>query len=119
MPCRKPVRWFAIPQLYRYERAQRGRLREHFQLNVDIVGEADVRADAELVACAVDMLRGFGLTHDDIVVRFSDRRVLNALLKHFVLVPEQYAAGVRRSSTRSTARPPPNPRNAWSLPAWR
>jgi histidyl-tRNA synthetase len=88
----KPVRWFAIPQLFRYERAQRGRLREHFQLNVDIVGEADVRADAELVACAVDMLRGFGLTHDDIVVRFSDRRVLNALLKHFVIVPEQYAA---------------------------
>ena len=46
----KPVRWFAIPQLFRYERAQRGRLREHFQLNVDIVGEADVRADAELVS---------------------------------------------------------------------
>jgi len=76
----KPVRWFAVPQLFRYERAQRGRLREHFQLNVDIVGEADVRADAELVACAVDMLRAFGLTHDDIIVRFSDRRLLNALL---------------------------------------
>jgi histidyl-tRNA synthetase len=88
----KPVRWFAIPQLFRYERAQRGRLREHFQLNVDIVGEADVRADAELVACAVDMLRAFGLTHDDIVVRFSDRRLLNALLNYFVLAPDQYAA---------------------------
>jgi histidyl-tRNA synthetase len=86
----KPVRWFAIPQLFRYERAQRGRLREHFQLNVDIVGEADVRADAELVACAVDMLRAFGLTHEDIVVRFSDRRVLNALLAHFQLLPAQY-----------------------------
>jgi histidyl-tRNA synthetase len=85
----KPVRWFAIPQLFRYERAQRGRLREHFQLNVDIVGEADVRADAELVACAVDMLRAFDLTHDDIVVRFSDRRVLNALLAHFQLLPDQ------------------------------
>src|SRR5919198_6069293 len=47
---RKPVRWFTIPQLFRYERQQRGRLREHFQLNVDIVGEADVTADAELVA---------------------------------------------------------------------
>src|SRR5580704_13873769 len=87
----KPVRWFSIPQLFRYERAQRGRLREHFQLNVDIVGEADVRADAELVACAVDMLRAFGLTHDDIIVRFSDRRVLNALLQHFGLAPQQYA----------------------------
>jgi histidyl-tRNA synthetase len=86
----KPVRWFSIPQLFRYERAQRGRLREHFQLNVDIVGEADVRADAELVACAVDVLREFGLTHEDILVRFSDRRVLNALLKFFVLLPDQY-----------------------------
>ena len=47
---RKPVRWFSIPQLFRYERQQRGRLREHFQLNVDIIGEADVSADAELLA---------------------------------------------------------------------
>ena len=87
----KPVRWFSIPQLFRYERAQRGRLREHFQLNVDIVCEADVRADAELVACAIDMLRAFGLTHDDFLVRFSDRRVLNGLLASLSLVPDQYA----------------------------
>ncbi|HWZ58246.1 MAG TPA: histidine--tRNA ligase [Gemmatimonadaceae bacterium] len=86
----KPVRWFSIPQLFRYERAQRGRLREHFQLNVDIVGEADVRADAELVACAVDVLREFGLTHEDILVRFSDRRVLNALLDFLELAPGQH-----------------------------
>jgi histidyl-tRNA synthetase len=45
---RTPIRWFSVPQLFRYERAQRGRLREHFQLNLDIVGEADVSADAEL-----------------------------------------------------------------------
>ncbi len=77
---RKPVRWFSIPQLFRYERQQRGRLREHFQLNVDIVGERDVSADAELVACAADMVRTFGLGPDDFVVRFSDRRVLNAFL---------------------------------------
>lgn len=77
---RKPVRWFSIPQLFRYERQQRGRLREHYQLNVDIIGESDVSADAELLACAIDMLRACGLTKDDIVVRFSDRRVLNAVL---------------------------------------
>ncbi len=77
---RKPIRWFSIPQLFRYERQQRGRLREHFQLNVDIIGEADVTADAELVACAIDMLREFGLTQDDIVVRFSDRQLLNEIL---------------------------------------
>src|SRR5689334_16426515 len=47
---RKPVRWFSLPQLFRYERQQKGRLREHFQLNVDIIGETDVTADAELLA---------------------------------------------------------------------
>src|SRR5512147_1200050 len=58
---RKPVRWYAIPQLFRYERQQRGRLREHFQLNMDIIGEPDVTADAELLAAAVDIMRAFGL----------------------------------------------------------
>ncbi len=78
---RKPVRWFSIPQLFRYEKAQQGRLREHFQLNVDIVGEADVTADAELVACAIDILRACGLTSADVRVRVSDRRVLTAWLR--------------------------------------
>lgn len=79
---RKPIKWFAIPQLFRYERQQRGRLREHFQLNLDIVGEADVSADAELVAAAIDVLRAFGLTDRDFVARVSDRRLLRALLLH-------------------------------------
>jgi histidyl-tRNA synthetase len=77
---RKPVRWFSMPQLFRYERQQKGRLREHFQLNVDLFGEAGVAADAELVAAAIDIMRAFGLTSADVRVRFSDRRVLNALL---------------------------------------
>ncbi len=85
---RKPVRWFSIPQLFRYERAQRGRLREHFQLNMDIVGEADVSADAELIASAIDAMRVFGLTNEDVVARVSDRRLLNALLRG-IGVPEQ------------------------------
>ena len=77
---RKPVRWFSMPQLFRYERQQKGRLREHYQLNVDIFGSPDVAADAELVACAVDMMRAFGLTSDDVVVRVSDRRILQSFL---------------------------------------
>ena len=77
---RKPVRWFSMPQLFRYERQQKGRLREHYQLNVDIFGSPDVAADAELVACAVDMMRAFGLTSSDVVVRVSDRRLLQAYL---------------------------------------
>jgi len=78
---RKPVRWFSMPQLFRYERQQKGRLREHYQLNVDIFGSSDVAADAELVACAVDMMRAFSLTSSDVVVRVSDRRILQALLE--------------------------------------
>jgi histidyl-tRNA synthetase len=86
---RKPIKWFSVPQLFRYERQQRGRLREHFQLNLDIVGEADVAADAELLAAAIDVLRAFGLTADDFVARISDRRLLRALLVHAGVPEEQ------------------------------
>src|SRR5579864_4626314 len=78
---RKPVRWFSLPQLFRYERQQKGRLREHFQLNVDIIGEKDVTADAELLAVAIDIMREFGLSPDDVRARVSDRRLLRALLE--------------------------------------
>src|SRR5919106_942243 len=77
---RKPVRWFSVPQLFRYERKQRGRLREHFQLNCDIIGESDVTADAELLATAIDMMRAFGLTPADVRARVSDRQLLRGLL---------------------------------------
>src|SRR5204863_17923 len=63
---RKPVRWFSMPQLFRYERQQKGRLREHYQLNVDIFGASEVAADAELVSCAVDIMRAFGLSSRDV-----------------------------------------------------
>ena len=90
---RKPVRWFSIPQLFRYERQQRGRLREHFQLNVDIFGEADVAADAELVAVAIEVMRALGLTHEDVRVRVSDRRILHSYLTQLG-VPHASLAGV-------------------------
>ena len=77
---RKPVRWFSIPQLFRYERQQKGRLKEHFQLNVDIVGEPTEVADAELLAVAIDVMRELGLTSADVRARVSDRRLLNAVL---------------------------------------
>jgi histidyl-tRNA synthetase len=79
---RKPIRWFSVPQLFRYERQQKGRLREHFQLNVDILGEASVAADAELLAVAVDVMRALGLKESDVRARVSDRRLLTALLSH-------------------------------------
>jgi histidyl-tRNA synthetase len=70
---KKPLKWFSIPQCFRYEKQQRGRLREHFQFNADIIGEASLDADVELVALCVDLLRGFGFTANDVVVRVSDR----------------------------------------------
>jgi histidyl-tRNA synthetase len=70
---RKPIKWFAIPQLFRYERQQKGRLREHFQLNADIYGEPDAAADAELIALLIDTLRAFGLTAEDFIIRLSSR----------------------------------------------
>ena len=70
---KKPLKWFSIGQFFRYEKQQRGRLREHFQLNCDIIGEANLPADIELVALCIDILRGFGFTEKDFVVRVSDR----------------------------------------------
>src|SRR5947209_3661650 len=77
---RKPVRWFSVPQLFRYERQQRGRLKEHFQLNVDIIGEPGIAADAELLATAIEIMRTLKLGPKDVRARVSDRRLLNALL---------------------------------------
>src|SRR5688572_997057 len=88
----KPVRWFSTPQLFRYERQQRGRLREHFQLNVDIVGEAGVAADAELLAVAIDIMRALGLGPDDVVARVSDRRLLASILRGLGLAEESLGA---------------------------
>jgi histidyl-tRNA synthetase len=70
---KKPLKWFSIPQCFRYEKQQRGRLREHFQFNADIIGEDSLEADVELIALCVDILRAFGFKAEDVVVRVSDR----------------------------------------------
>src|SRR5438046_5178263 len=70
---KKPLKWFSIGQFFRYEKQQRGRVREHVQLNCDIIGEKDLAADIELVALCIDILRAFGFTEKDFVVRISDR----------------------------------------------
>ena len=70
---KKPIKWFAVPQLFRYEKQQKGRLREHFQFNADLLGETNPAADAELIALLIDTLRAFGLTAEDFVIRLSSR----------------------------------------------
>ncbi|HEY2328396.1 MAG TPA: histidine--tRNA ligase [Verrucomicrobiae bacterium] len=79
---KKPIKWFAIPQLFRYEKQQKGRLREHFQFNADLIGEADPAADAELIALLIDTLRAFGLTAADFVIRLSSRNAWQEFFKH-------------------------------------
>ena len=77
----RPIKWFSVPRLCRAERPQRGRLREFFQWNVDIIGVDDVLADAETIFCALDYLQEVGLTPNDIVVKISSRKMLAAILE--------------------------------------
>jgi histidyl-tRNA synthetase len=78
---KKPLKWFSIGQFFRYEKQQRGRLREHFQLNCDIIGEDSPNADVDLVALCIDILREFGFTEKDFVIRISDREFWTDLLR--------------------------------------
>jgi len=88
---KKPIRWFSMPQLFRYERQQRGRLREHFQLNCDLIGEASPLADAEIVALAIDVMRALGLGSADVRVRISDRRLIRAVIRELGFDPAHEA----------------------------
>jgi len=88
---KKPLKWFSIPQCFRYEKQQRGRLREHFQLNCDIIGDQSSGADVELIALCIDLLREVGLAADDFVVRISDRAAWDRFLPDLGIGPEQKA----------------------------
>ena len=70
---RKPMRWFGIGQFFRYEKPQKGRGREFYQLNVDILGESSASADAELIAFAIDLMLDFGFRGEDFIIRLSNR----------------------------------------------
>jgi histidyl-tRNA synthetase len=85
---KKPVKWFALPQLFRYERQQKGRLREHFQFNADLIGEGGPAADAELIALLIDSLRAFGLTADDFTIRLSSRHAWQEFFRQRCSKPE-------------------------------
>ncbi len=80
---KKPIRWFSTPQLFRYERQQRGRLREHFQLNMDLLGAEGPAADAEIVAAALEVLIRLGFGPDQVKARISHRGVVKLLLEKF------------------------------------
>jgi histidyl-tRNA synthetase len=84
----RPIKWFSVPRLFRAERPQKGRLREFFQWNIDIIGEDSVLADAEIIFTTIDYLRGIGLTPKDIKCKISSRKFLAGFLKGLG-IPEQ------------------------------
>ena len=85
----KPIKWFSVPRLFRAERPQKGRLREFFQWNIDIIGVNQSIADAEIIFTTVDYLRDAGLTPKDIKVRISSRKLLAAVLKSYGVPDEK------------------------------
>ena len=87
---KKPLKWFSIPHCFRYEKQQRGRLREHYQFNADIIGETSLDADVEMIALCVDLLRGFGFGANDFVVRISDRQFWIDFLRQQNLPEEKW-----------------------------
>ena len=89
----RPIKWFSVPRLCRAERPQKGRLREFFQWNIDLIGVEDVLADAEVIFCSIDYLKSAGLTARDIVARISSRKMLASLLEA-VGVQEEQLQGV-------------------------
>ncbi len=78
---RLPLRWFSIPQCWRYERMTRGRRREHYQWNMDIWGEPGVNAEAELIAAIFTALDSFGLAKGEVVLRVNHRALLEEKLQ--------------------------------------
>ncbi|MEK7117124.1 MAG: histidine--tRNA ligase [Patescibacteria group bacterium] len=74
-----PIRWYSIPNLFRYEKPQRGRLREHWQLNIDMFGIADPFADAEIISIASDLMKSFGAKEKDFQIRINSRTILDAI----------------------------------------
>ncbi len=85
----RPIKWFAVPRLCRAERPQKGRLREFFQWNIDIVGEDSPQADAEIIFTTLDYLRSVGLTSRDIQAKISSRRLLAAVLTNIGIPAER------------------------------
>ena len=87
-----PIKWFSIPQCWRYERTQRGRGREHYLWNVDIWGSDAIQADAELLSVLVSFFEGVGLNADDLVIRISSRKVLEEVLGSLGISGDAFAA---------------------------
>lgn len=84
-----PVRWFSIPNLFRYERPQKGRLREHFQLNVDMFGDSSKQAEIEMIEIASAIMKNFKIKESDFEIRISSRKLINAIMSEWYQLDEE------------------------------
>jgi len=91
-----PLRWYSIPNLWRYERPQKGRLREHWQLNVDLFGASGVEGDYEIIEVADSIMQRFGANRDSYIIRLNSRKLINDVLREQIGLDEtQTAAAIR------------------------
>jgi len=90
-----PLRWYSIPNVFRYEQPQRGRLREHWQLNADIFGSSSVDADIEIITLAYHIMKAFGAKDEDFVIKINNRKIFDDLAKKHGLTPEKKTALLR------------------------
>lgn len=84
-----PLRWYSIPNLFRYEKPQKGRLREHWQLNVDIFGAESPNADIEIITIAYKIMKAFGAKDSNFKIKINDRKIISELYKKFELGEEK------------------------------
>ncbi len=84
-----PVKWFSVPNVFRYEQPQKGRLREHWQLNVDMFGVSENSAEIEIIQIANDLMLSFGLTQNDFVIKINDREIINRTFAELNLNEDQ------------------------------
>jgi histidyl-tRNA synthetase len=95
-----PLRWFSIPNLFRYESPQRGRVREHWQLNVDIFGVSSLDAEVEVISLASDIMKAFGAKPDMFEVRLNSRLLTNYILYTHLALPEEKAHALLKLTDR-------------------
>jgi len=91
-----PLRWFSIPNLFRYEQPQRGRVREHWQLNVDIFGVESLSAEVEVINIAYDITRAYGLKDTDFEIRVHSRKLMDYITRDVFKLDEEASRKISR-----------------------
>lgn len=100
-----PLRWYSIPNLFRYERPQKGRLREHFQLNVDIFGVGGIEADVEIIQMTYQIMKNFGAIDTQFKIFVSSRKLINRIYTFYGLRDEEQKALSKLIDKRSKITP--------------